>query len=172
MPIEKSKGKARIIPPRPSDLRHQASGSIGRDRRRNHHEDGRFTDGNNAASGTGPRRLVRGLVPVRGRKLFAAILARFTTDAHPIVVLFVGQQVRHELAAADLHEKAFAAGLETDVGRALDERSLRHAELATRAATASLEAARIMRTLPDTNDPVAAMRARAAARPDEEGTHA
>jgi LmbE family N-acetylglucosaminyl deacetylase len=151
MPIEKSHGKPRIIPPRSSDLRHQASGSIGRDRHRDHDAKGRFTAANRAATGTGPRRLVRGLVPARGRKLFGAILARFASDAHPSVVLFVADQVRHALAAAELHEKAFAAGLETEVGRELDERALRHSELATRAAVAALDAARIVRAMPDAN---------------------
>lgn len=145
MSYETSHGKPRVTPPRPSDNANHADGANVVDRSRDHAPDGRFRPGNRAATRSGDRRTVVALVPVEGRRIYAAMALQLGADAGMVALLHVADATRHHLAAFELGGLARAAGLATADGKDLDERATRHSEAGLRSATAALDAARLFR---------------------------
>lgn len=145
MAYEKSNGKVRQFGPRASDNADHADGANAVDRGRDHHDDGRFRKGNQAAKGTGPKRAVRKLVPARGRVLFEELCRQLGADGGVLAYLHTADTVTHQIDALELAELARAKGLDTPDGRDLQVRAQKSSELAHRAATAALDAARLFR---------------------------
>lgn len=144
-PYEVSHDKLRVPSPRPSNSRDQRDGANAVDRDRDHNPDGTFKARNRAASGTGPKRKVRGLVPVSGRRLFDDLCRQIGADGGTLAHLHAMMAVSLYLAAAELSALARAKGLDTGEGRELDERATRKAEAGLREATAALETSRLFK---------------------------
>lgn len=155
--IEPSHGKPRVIPVRLSDIE---GGRPDEERRRDRDALGRYTHRNRGGAAKGAKRTVRATVPHAGRSLFVALLRGLGDAGRDLSVqLEVAARVRHELAAAELHDAARAVGLATAEGAKLDARSCEHTELALRAATAAEAFAR--QPAPTPHDRVAELRAAA-----------
>lgn len=142
---EVSHKKLRLIGPRLSDHANHADGANGRDRSRDHADDGTFKAGNRAAEGTGPRRAVRHLVPERGRRIFNALCAQLGATGGTLAYMHAADTVCHQLDALELGGLARDEGLGTPAGAALHERAQRSSELAIRSATAALETSRLFK---------------------------